>query len=94
MSVAKFLFTALPPMQLPQPLREAMTLAKRYETFTRFSPSLFSQRIEDLQPNLTGLISVELIVFKKERRSEVLWHSIAAEQLPTSDVPMEQMAYW
>src|SRR5277367_1397030 len=107
MSVAKYGLTALTSfpgslslVQLPQPLQEQGTLAKRYETLSRLSRSLVSQRPENLPCNLGSLMRplldfdfLDFIVFK-EGSSEVLWHSIGAGQFPTPDVPVEETTYW
>src|SRR5277367_2287229 len=107
MSVAKYGLTALTSfpgplalMQLPQPLQDQGMLARRYETLSRLSRSLVSQRPENLPCNLGSLMRplldfdfLDLIVFT-EGSSEVLWHSIGAGQFPTPDVPVEETTYW
>jgi len=73
---------------------------KRYETLSRLSIALAACAPEDLSRNVATLLHpaldfdfLDFIVFK-EGSSEVLWHSIGAGRLPSSDAPMEETTRW
>jgi len=107
MSIAEFgltpqasLMSTLPQIRLEQPPRGSETLANQYEALCRLSVSLASLSPEELARKLAVVLRpvlsfdfLDLVVFK-EGTSEVLWHSVGAGQLPTSEVPIEETTYW
>ena len=107
MTIAEFgltpqasLVSSLPQIRLEQPSPGSETLANQYEALCRLSLSLVSLSPEELARILAVVLRpvlsfdfLDLVVFK-EGTSEVLWHSVGAGQLPTSDIPMEESTYW